>query len=597
MQRRSGSSPAPRDGPRRAELLAALSLAIDLGLGQPMEHMLRSAVLAGRIAERMGLDARQQAVVYYANLVAWIGCHADSHELAQVFGDDIALRADTYGVDMTGLPFLRMLTGHVGRGLDGPRRGLEVAAFLLTARRRMAELIGSHCASAGALSDRVGLDRQVGAALAYAFERWDGAGLPAGVRGDDIPLEMHIVHLAEVCEVHLRTGGPWRAVEVARARSGTQFCPRVARVFREGADEFTHDLLERDAWAAALDRAPDRECVLADGELDALLRATADFVDLKVPFLLGHSRSVAELAAAAGRLRGLLETDTAVLYRAGLVHGLGRMGVSNRIWEKPGPLTATEWERVRLYPYLTGRILSRVTGMEDVVAVATTHRERLDGSGYPNGVRGRDLSVADRLLAAAETYQRFGEPRPHRDALTPDHAAERLRREARGGRAPAGATRALAGRTDRPGGGGVAARRPGPLQPADRRRVVHRGEDGAQPRRARLRQARGGQPHAGRPGRRRPRAGVVNHGRTTATNGARPGVAVLPPGRVQRLGSVLAPPLRSTRLLTSPAAVAASSTTTRVRAPSRRCSTRAGPPRRTNPRAPRSGPNTAMRYP
>jgi len=132
-----------------------------------------------------------------------------------------------------------------------------------------------------------------------------------------------------------------------------------------------------------------------------------------------------------------------VLYRAGLVHGLGRMGVSNRIWEKPGPLTGAEWERVRLYPYLTGRILSRVTGMEDVVAVATTHRERLDGSGYPNGVRGRDLSVADRLLAAAETYQRFGEPRPHRGALTPEHAAGRLRQEAHRGRLDAEAVEAV----------------------------------------------------------------------------------------------------------------------------------------------------------
>ncbi|NCL76502.1 MULTISPECIES: HD domain-containing phosphohydrolase [unclassified Rhodococcus (in: high G+C Gram-positive bacteria)] len=443
MQRRSESSPGPRDGPRRAELLAALSLAIDLGLGQPMEHMLRSAVLAGRIAERMGLDARQQAVVYYANLVAWIGCHADSHELAQLFGDDIALRADTYGVDMRGLPFLRMLTSHVGRGLEGARRGVEVVAFLLTARRRMAELIGSHCASAGTLSDRVGLDRQVGAALAYAFERWDGAGLPAGVRGDDIPLEMHIVHLAEVSEVHLRAGGPGRAVEVARARSGTQFCPRVARVFQEAAGELTDGLLEQDAWAAALDRAPDRARVLAGDELDTLLRAMADFVDLKVPCLLGHSRAVAELTAAAGRLRGLPATDVEVLYRAGLVHGLGRMGVSNRIWEKPGPLTGAEWERVRLYPYLTGRILSRVTGMEDVVAVATTHRERLDGSGYPNGVRGRDLSVADRLLAAAETYQRFGEPRPHRGALTPEHAAGRLRQEAHRGRLDAEAVEAV----------------------------------------------------------------------------------------------------------------------------------------------------------
>lgn len=439
----NGAPHGSGDGPRRAELLAALSLAIDLGLGQPMEHMLRSSLIATRIAERMGLGAPQRAVVYYANLVAWIGCHADSHELARLFGDDIAFRADTYRVDMAGLPFLRLLMSHVGRGLPGRQRGIQAAAFLFTARRQVSELIRSHCSSAGVLSDRVGLDRRVGATLAFAFERWDGAGLPAGVRGDAIPVEMHIVHLADVVEVHLRTGGVGRAVEVARSRSGTQFCPRVVRAFDGAAAEITDGLLEQDAWAAALARAPDRDRILDGDELDALLRAMADFVDLKCPFMLGHSRGVADLAAAAARRRGLSDADAERLYRAGLVHGLGRMGVPNQIWEKPGPLTTAEWERVRLYPYLTGRILSRVSGLESVVAIATTHRERLDGSGYPGGVRGADLSVADRILAAAETYQRLRESRPHRAALTAEHAADRMRRDARSGRLDAEAVEAV----------------------------------------------------------------------------------------------------------------------------------------------------------
>ncbi len=144
-------------GLRKAELLAAISLAIDLGLGQPMEHMLRSSLIATRIAERMGLDAQQRATVYYANLVGWIGCHADSHELSALFGDDIAFRADTYGVDMAGLPFLRLMVSHVGRGLPGWERGIRSAAFLLTARNQVANLISSHCTSAGVLSDRIGL--------------------------------------------------------------------------------------------------------------------------------------------------------------------------------------------------------------------------------------------------------------------------------------------------------------------------------------------------------------------------------------------------------------------------------------------------------
>jgi HD-GYP domain-containing protein (c-di-GMP phosphodiesterase class II) len=421
-------TPAPL-GLRRAELLAAISLAIDLGLGQPMEHMLRSSLIATRIAERMGLDAQQRATVYYTNLVGWIGCHADSHELSAMFGDDIAFRANTYDVDMTGLPFLRLMLSHVGRGLPSWERGVRSAAFLITARNQVGKLIQSHCSSARVLSDRMGLDPQVGTALAFMFERWDGRGIPNGVRGEDIPLEIHIVHLADVTEVHLRTGGLGRAVEVAGSRSGTQFHPAVVEIFKRDTAAIVDGLLEMDVWTAALAQAPDRDRTLDNDETDELLRAMADFVDLKCPNSPGYSRGVADLVAAAARHLRMPSTDITRLYRAGLVHGLGKLGVSNQIWEKKGPLTTAESERLRMYPYLTGRILSRVGGLESVVSVATKHEERIDGSGFPRGLAGRELTPHDRLLAAAVAYHQLLE-RP----LDPRGAASQLRHEARGGR-------------------------------------------------------------------------------------------------------------------------------------------------------------------
>jgi HD-GYP domain-containing protein (c-di-GMP phosphodiesterase class II) len=424
-----GSGP----GPRRAELLAAISLAIDLGLGQPMEHMLRSSLIATRIAERMGLDAQQRATVYYANLVGWIGCHADSHELTALFGDDIAFRADTYAVDMAGLPFLRLMTSHVGRGLPAWERGIRSAAFLISARHQVARLIHSHCSSAGVLSDRMGLNGQVAEALAFVFERWDGRGLPNGACGEDIPLEIHIVHVADIVEVHLRAGGLQRVVEVLRSRRGTQFSPAVVEVFERDAAAIVEGLLEADVWTAALAQAPDRDRTLTGDEIDELLGAMADFVDLKCPFTLGHSRGVANLVAAAARHLDMSSADVTRLYRAGLVHGLGRMGVSNKIWEKTSPLTTAESERLRMYPYLTGRILSRVGGLESVVSLATKHRERIDGTGFPRGLAGAELTAPDRLLASAEAYHELLEPRPHRPALDPRGAADQLRRDARSG--------------------------------------------------------------------------------------------------------------------------------------------------------------------
>lgn len=421
-------------GLRRAELLAAISLAIDLGLGQPMEHMLRSSLIATRIAERMGLDAQQRATVYYANLVGWIGCHADSHELSALFGDDIAYRADTYAVDMTGLSFLRLMVSHVGRELPRWERGIRSVAFVLTARNQVARLIHSHCSSAGVLSDRMGLDRQVGEALAYIFERWDGRGMPNGARGEDIPIEIHIVHLADVLEVHLRMGGLDGAVDVVRSRRGTQFSPAVAEVFERDAAAIVDGLLEMDVWTAALAQAPDRDRILDDDEIDELLRAIADFVDLKCPCSPGYSRGVGSLVAAAARHLRMPSADITRLYRAGLVHRLGRLGVSNQIWEKKGPLSTAEWERLRMYPYLTGRILSRVGGLESVVSIATQHEERIDGSGFPRGLAGAELTVHDRLLAAAVAYHQLLERRPDQPALDPRGAADQLRQEARAGR-------------------------------------------------------------------------------------------------------------------------------------------------------------------
>jgi HD-GYP domain-containing protein (c-di-GMP phosphodiesterase class II) len=432
-----------KKGLRRAELLAATSLAIDLGLGQPMEHMLRSSLIATRIAERMGLDAQQRATVYYANLVGWIGCHADSHELSALFGDDIAFRADTYSVDMTGLPYLRLMLSHVGRGLPGWERGIRSVSFLLTARNQIANTIHSHCSSARVLSDRMGLDEEVGRALTYMFERWDGRGLPNSARAHDIPLEIHIVHLADVVEVHLRAGGLERALEVVRSRYGTQFCPTVAEVFERDGAHIVDGLLEIDVWTAALAQAPDRHVILDVGEIDELLRAMADFVDLKCPRSPGYSRGVADLAAAAARSLRMPSADVTRLYRAGLVHGLGRLGVSNQIWEKRSPLSTAEWERVRMYPYLTGRILSRVGGLESVVSLATKHEERIDGSGFPRGLAGGELTAQDRLLAAAVSYYQLLEPGSDRSAFDATGAAGQLRQEVRNGKLDAEAVDAV----------------------------------------------------------------------------------------------------------------------------------------------------------
>lgn len=425
--------------PRRAEVLAALSVSIDLGLGQPAEHMLRSAVIACRLAERLGLSQEQRGIVYYSTLVMWIGCHADSQEYARWFGDDIAVREAAYLVDWSGLPYLKFLLGNVAKGENPMRRASVMTRLFRDARGQLSQLLHSHCASAAALAQQFGLPESVQRAVTFTFERFDGGGLPTGCSGDAIPLEMRIAQVADMAEVHARLYGTDGAVAMARSRRGGQFDPVVVDAFTADADAILAVPDDGDLWSAAIRLAPDDETPVTGPELDALLMALGDFADLKCPFMLGHSRGVAELAEAAGRVAGLSAKECATLRRAGHLHDVGRLGVSNQVWSKAGPLTSDEWERARMHPYLGARVVSRIPGLAAEATLIRAHHERPDGSGYPFGAVGASLDRPERLLAAAVAYQSAIEPRPYRDALTPSAAVERLNERAREGHLDAAA--------------------------------------------------------------------------------------------------------------------------------------------------------------
>jgi putative nucleotidyltransferase with HDIG domain len=240
-----------------------------------------------------------------------------------------------------------------------------------------------------------------------------------------------LVHLADVVEVFHHIGGARAAVDVALARSGGQLDPALVELFATEAETIFGELDQVTTWDAVMGKAPTVGRELSDDDLDRVLAAIADFVDLKSPYTLGHSRGVAELAAGAAAELGM---DTRTVRRAGLVHDLGRMGIPNTIWDKRGPLTAGEVERLRLHPYYTDRILVSVPALASLASVAAQHHERLDGSGYPRGSSAESLTPEGRLLAVADCYQAWSEPRPYREALDTGKIAARLREEVKAGR-------------------------------------------------------------------------------------------------------------------------------------------------------------------
>ncbi|WP_269445193.1 HD domain-containing phosphohydrolase [Jatrophihabitans cynanchi] len=449
-------------GIRLAELLGVMSLGVDLGMGQPMEHVLRQCLIALRLAERAGLDESQQLVVYYTSMLAWVGCHVDAYEQAKWFGDDLALKADFRRVDFAGARAQKLFVlRHLGAGESALRRaGVGLGFARDGGARAAADMISNHWRAADDLAERLGLGASVRDSIEQTFERWDGQGVPKGAKGGDILTTSQLVNLADVVEVFHRAGGVASAVEVARRRSGTQFAPELVELFCRTAAELFADLETSTTWDAVIAAEPASGVWLSDAEFVVALEAIADFVDLKSPYTIGHSRAVADLAQAAARHHGLSEAAAQTVRTAGLVHDLGRLGVPNTIWDKPGELTEAEAERVRMHPYLTERMLAFSDALAPLGAIAVQHHERLDGSGYPRGLGGDTLSPAGRILAAADTYRAWLEPRPHRSAGTVDEVAARLRAEARAGRLDGGVVDAVlraaghrvSSRTDWPAG-------------------------------------------------------------------------------------------------------------------------------------------------
>jgi HD-GYP domain-containing protein (c-di-GMP phosphodiesterase class II) len=439
------SSDADRSEVRLAELVAALSLGIDLGFGQPMEHVLRQCLIALRLAERLGLDDEARAVVYYTALLINVGCHTDAHEQAKWFGDDIALKSAKYDHEFRSMRAAAAGLRRLGAGrppLHRFRIGLE---FLLSGHHEVDDMVSEHARRARMLAEQLALSDEVRDAIGGAYEQWDGHGWPGALKGEEVPLASRIAQLAEFVEVAHRVGGVDAATSLARKRSGRQFDPAVAAVLCAEAEEVLGGLDSVVTWDAVIQAEPALGVTLSGERFEDALAAIANFVDLKSPYLLGHSRAVADLAAEAAVQLGLPEREVQTLRRAGLVHDFGRLGVSNAIWDKRGPLGVGEWERVRTHPYLTERMLHGSTALAPLGAIAVQHCERLDGSGYPRGLTGNAVSRPARILGAADAYQAMREPRPHRPQRTADEAAAHLRADVRAGRFDAEAADAVLG--------------------------------------------------------------------------------------------------------------------------------------------------------
>jgi HD-GYP domain-containing protein (c-di-GMP phosphodiesterase class II) len=394
-------------------VVAALSVASDLTRGHPPGEAMRACLLAVELARRAGLDQASQGEVYYGTLMRFAGCAATSHEIAAAFGgDDIVVRARGDLVDLTvpaeAMRFLAEL------GVDSGR--LQALGGAAGVARLKAEGARADCEVGAVLAGRLRLPEAVSRSVRDAFERFDGHGVPAARAGAEIETGARFAAVGYAAVMFDAVAGGSVAAEAVARWSGRALDPAIAAVFLDSPAELLRISAPDDLWSAVVDAEPEPRRVFADdAALEEALAGFGDAADLKSPWFTGHSRGVARLArAAAERLR---TADAALVYRAGLVHDLGRVAVPAGVWERPGPLRTEDWDLVRLHPYHTGRILARSPALAPLGQVASRHHERLDGSGYPAGIRASELDGAACLLAAADVLHALAEPRPHRPAL------------------------------------------------------------------------------------------------------------------------------------------------------------------------------------
>jgi HD-GYP domain-containing protein (c-di-GMP phosphodiesterase class II) len=419
--------------PLVSEVLGALALAADVSATLPPDTSLRTCLIAVGLGRAHGLDERQSSDVFVAALLRHIGCTSSAYEETGLMGDDMELKGSMGLVD-AGSPIQMLNAARRGfaKGKGALKRATTVAGFMTRAPKGVPVIFGGRCEVAIRLAHRLALSPGVARALDETYERFDGKGLPRKMRGKALSSVSRVISCAEVASLFFRLpGGDALATEMIERRSGGQLDPQVVKSFRKSARELLAPARGEDVWRKLLHAEPHPRREI-DEKLDReLSNVLADVGDLKSPFTLGHSRGVARITEAATAELGLDEDARGRAVRAALLHDVGRISVSNAIWDKAGPLDAGEWDKVRLHPYFTERIVRAAAPWQSLATLASSDHERLGKRGYPRCAPPGEMpdSAIANVLAVADVYQALTEPRPHRPARDASHAAEELERE------------------------------------------------------------------------------------------------------------------------------------------------------------------------
>lgn len=403
------------------ELLGALSHALDLTEGQPKGHCVRSCWIGMEVAEALDLTASQRSDLYFTILLKDLGCSSNAARICQLYlTDDIGFKRSYKLVDSSAKKGLEFLLSHTALESGLLQRLRTVTSVLKNSDDIVAEVFQTRCHRGAEIARLMRFSEDVAAGIASLDEHWNGGGRPEGLRGPDIPLYSRMALLAQVAEVFVGELGAEVAARELINRAGQWFDPDLVPFFvevlqRPGFLQAFHDPgLEAHVFASE----PARQEHLVDEDyLDEIAYAFAKVIDAKSPFTHGHSERVAQFTDTICTEMGYSTGHRRWMMRAGLLHDIGKLGVSNTILDKPGKLTDAEFEQIKLHPLYSKQILGRVSVFHDLSITASAHHERLDGKGYPQGMSAENLTRDMRVLAVADIFDALTAERPYRPAL------------------------------------------------------------------------------------------------------------------------------------------------------------------------------------
>jgi HD-GYP domain-containing protein (c-di-GMP phosphodiesterase class II) len=429
------------DEVRQSEVLAGLSYALDLTEGQRPGHSVRSCLIGMRIAQAMQLSPADQSSLYYALLMKDLGCSSNAARFAALFGShDHDLKADIKRIDWTrAIESFRFVARNAAPGQFLLKRTWRLLAIMARGPEGAREVVQTRCERGADIAGMLGLAHDTVHAIRALDEHWDGQGQPYSKKGEQIPPLARILGLAQTVEVFFTTYDLHTAYEMAAARRGTWFDPAVVDAF--------FSIPQTDPFWKALGSANDldrlkafepesRVEIATEEKLDTIASAFASVIDAKSPWTFRHSNGVAEYAVAMAERLAFSARDIRRLRRTALLHDLGKLGVSNLILDKPGPLTDEEFLVMKRHPEHTTEILSRVSCFRGLAEDAGSHHERLDGRGYHRRLHASELSLSARILAAADICDALRSSRPYRAGLPIERVLEIMGREAGSGLDP-----------------------------------------------------------------------------------------------------------------------------------------------------------------